>query len=64
MCEVLKFLAVNAEGKYYNNGLNSSYLQSTILGDKQDIAEKHVEDINWEVNVIIRRFLKFILIWL
>ena len=52
------------KGNIIYNGLNSSYLQSTILGDKQDIAEKHVEDINWEVNVIIRRFLKFILIWL
>lgn len=34
------------KGNIIYNGLNSSYLQSTILGDKQDIAEKHVEDIN------------------
>ena len=33
------------KGNIIYNGLNSSYLQSTILGDKQDVAEKHVEDI-------------------
>lgn len=33
------------KGNTIYNGLNSSYLPSTILGDKQDLAEKHVEDV-------------------
>lgn len=33
------------KGNTIYNGLNSSYLPSTILGVKQDLAEKHAEDV-------------------